>query len=39
MQGFHEAKLDVEEVEARLSKIKWLVDYVKEKVKWESDSR
>jgi len=39
VQGFHEAKLDVEEVEARLSKIKWLVDYVKEKVKWESDPR
>jgi hypothetical protein len=39
VQGFHEAKLDVEEVEARLSKIKWLVDYVKERVKWKSDSR
>jgi len=33
VQGFHEARLGIEEVEARLSKIKWLVNYVEEKVK------
>jgi hypothetical protein len=29
----HEARLGIEEIEARLSKIKWLVNYVEEKVK------
>ena len=32
VQGFHEAKLNIEEVEVRLPKVEWLINYVKERL-------
>ena len=32
VQGFHEAKLNIEAVEVRLPKVEWLISYVKERL-------
>ena len=32
VQGFHEAKLNIEAVEVRLPKVEWLIGYVKERL-------
>jgi hypothetical protein len=32
VQGFHEAKLNIEAVEVRLPKVEWLINYVKERL-------
>jgi len=39
VQGFHEAKLNADAVEARLPKVEWLINYVKERLNIINTSR